>query len=106
MARPPPLLPLLPHGTASPVLPRHLRSSLGRRPPFDPLAGTVSIDSISLEELECGDAAVMKPYSDGVAVGGSKGWNDEHERIMEWFYQPGIPCLVDTRFPSQHSVYL
>ncbi|GAA5975666.1 hypothetical protein JCM5350_002685 [Sporobolomyces pararoseus] len=106
MARPPPLLPLLPHGTASPVLPRHLRSSLGRRPPFYPLAGTVSIDSISLEELECGDAAVMKPYSDGVAVGGRKGWNDEHERIMDWFYQPGSPCLVDPRFPSQHSGYL
>ncbi|GAA5962800.1 hypothetical protein JCM3765_001525 [Sporobolomyces pararoseus] len=106
MSRPPPLLPLLPPGTLPPILPRHLRSTLGRRPPFNLLTSTVSIDSMSLEEVEFADAVSMEPYNDGVAVGGRKGWNDEHERLMDWFYQPGSPCFVDPRFPLQHSGYL
>jgi hypothetical protein len=86
--------------------PRHLRSALGRRPPFYDLEEATKIDEMSIEDLEFGDPVHLKPYEDGIAPDGRRGWNDEHERLLRWFYETGSPSLVDPRFPSQHSLYL
>ncbi|GAA5834641.1 hypothetical protein JCM5353_004505 [Sporobolomyces roseus] len=92
----PQILPLMPTPRS------HLRSTKGRRPPYTPYQVSKPIDSVSIEDLELGDMIELKPYEDGKIKGARKAWNDEHEALIEWLYQPDSPCLVNPLYPNEH----
>jgi len=35
---------------------------------------------------------------------GLEEWDKAHQRLVEWFYSPDSPCLVDPASPNQHTV--
>ena len=84
------------------------QSKKGRRAPFYPLASSTHIDDKSLENLELGDNPDIAKWRtpEGIARGGLRGWNQEHEEVTRWLYRFNSPCLVDPRYPNEHSMHL
>jgi len=96
------------------IKPRDFRSPKGRRLPYYlnglkfgvPLEPQV--DEMSLEFLEINANPQLsrfeEEYQDSQEA--VRRWNEEHEKIIDWFYQKDSPCLVDPRYPLEHSDHL
>jgi len=80
------------------------RSTKGRRPPLYALTYPgrhFDDDDVSLEELEVANDVLL-----GVVDKGDQSWENEHEAVIAWFYDPTSPCLVGGSFPDDMSSHL
>jgi hypothetical protein len=61
--------------------------------------------SMSIDNLDLGDTVRLDDFDDGT-LDGLKRWNQEHESLIDWLYDPRGRCLVDARYQYEHCRYL
>ncbi|GAA5832746.1 hypothetical protein JCM5353_004630 [Sporobolomyces roseus] len=91
--------------TISTLSPQY-RSGEGRRMPYHMLQRGQHIDDDALLNSETETREFLSDYEKPgkPLLQGLEEWDKAHRRLMDWFYSPDAPCLVDPASPNQHTV--
>ncbi|GAA6058801.1 hypothetical protein JCM10212_001917 [Sporobolomyces blumeae] len=79
-------------------------STTGRRPPFYPFPDDRDLELVPLKTIELENFARLADFEH--LPNPNVAWNEEREKILDWIYAPGSPCLVDPSRPDQHETCL